>query len=271
MQHGQDRWGRGLVPFEFKRFIVGARLTFRLFVVGLITLLWHAAMASALDANDEPSAAIPAAVEKSEPTAAEPAAHVAEPAAQGKESPAGGHAHDTTDIGHGNGTDQLGTPAALPFDLAVATFVVFICLMALLTKFAWGPISTALDQREQHIAEMISTAEKNAHASESRMKELEAQLAAQAEGVRDVINQARREGDSQKEKIIAEARSAAQREKEKAIEEIRSAKNLALREIAQKSVNTAVDLAKNIIHREVKPADHAKLIEDSLAQFHSKN
>lgn len=188
-----------------------------------------------------------------------------------KESHGGGHAHDTTDLGHGNGTDELGTPAALPFDLAVATFVVFVCLMLLLTKFAWGPISTALDGREQHIAEMISTAEKNAQASEMRMKELEARLAAQAEAARDAINQARHEGEIQKEKILAEAQAAAKREKDKAIEEIRSAKNVALHEIAQKSVNTAVDLAKSIIRREVKPADHEKLIADSLAQFHSQN
>ena len=209
------------------------------------------------------------AADKSEESPAE-----ASSSAESLKKPHVGEHHDVTDLSHGNGTDGLleaFPPAAFSFDMSVATFIVFMLLMAILGKFAWGPISTALDQREQHIAEMISTAEKNAHASESRMKELEAQLAAQAEAVRDVINQARREGDSQKEKIIAEARSAAQREKEKAIEEIRSAKNLALREIAQKSVNTAVDLAKNIIHREVKPADHAKLIEDSLAQFHSKN
>jgi F-type H+-transporting ATPase subunit b len=189
----------------------------------------------------------------------------------GKADDHGGHAHDTTDVGHGNGTGELLTPAALPYDLAIGTFVVFMLLMLLLTKFAWGPISESLDKRESHIADMISTAEKNARASEQRMKELERQLAVQAESAREAINLARREGEVQKDKILAEAQAAAQREKDRAVAEIRDAKNVALHEIAQKSVNTAVDLAKNIIRREVKSSDHEQLIKDSLAQFHSNN
>ena len=181
------------------------------------------------------------------------------------------HGHDATDLTHANGTAELGSPSAMKFDLAIATFVVFALLLALLTKFAWGPISEALDHRENHIANMIATAEQNAQASEKRLRDLETQLAAQADAAREAINQARREGELQRDKILAEAQIGAQREKDRAIEEIRSAKNMALREIDQKSVNTAVDLAKNIIHREVKQADHAQLIQDSLAQFQSRN
>jgi F-type H+-transporting ATPase subunit b len=166
---------------------------------------------------------------------------------------------ENTDLSHGNGTSQLNSPAEFRFDLAIATALVFFVLLGILTKFAWGPISQALDQREHHIADMIATAEKNALASEHRMKELESQLAAQAESAR--------EGEIQKEKIIAQAQQAAEHEKNRALADIRDAKNLALREIAQKSVNTAVDLAKNIIRREVKPEDHKQLIQDSLAQF----
>jgi F-type H+-transporting ATPase subunit b len=227
-----------------------------LWLTMFVLFAWSCFMGNAFGADDKAEKA---------------AAHAAEGGDHGKQDDHGGHAHDTTDLGHGNGTDKLTAPDAMPYDLAVGTFVVFFLLMLLLSKFAWGPISEALDKRETHIADMIATAEKNAHASEARMKELERQLAAQAESAREAINQARREGELQKEKIIAEAQAAAQRERERALSEIRDAKNVALREIAQKSVNTAVDLAKNIIRREVKANDHEQLIKDSLAQFHSQN
>lgn len=179
----------------------------------------------------------------------------------------GGAHHDDTDIGHANASDQLNSPAELRYELTVATMVVFLLLVALLGKFAWGPISQGLDKREQHIATMIADAERNAAESESRLRELEARLSAQAEEARQAISAARREGEILKEKMVGEAHDAAQLEKERALVEIRSAKNTALREIAQKSVNTAVDLAKNLIHREVNAGDHAQLIKDSLAQF----
>ncbi len=179
-----------------------------------------------------------------------------------------GHAHAVDrDLSHANGSDELHSPAQVKFDLAIATFLVFALLLLLLGKFAWGPIAKGLDTREQNIATMISTAEKNQHEAELRLKELEARLAAQAEEARQAISAARREGEIVKEKIVAEATAAAEAEKNRALEDIRGAKNIALQEIAQKSVNTAFDLARDLVHREVRPEEHAQLVNESLAKF----
>lgn len=187
---------------------------------------------------------------------------------EGAKSDTAAH-HDETDIGHGNAGPELHNPTEIRFDLAVATFIVFALLLALLWKLAWGPISQGLDKREQHIAGMIADAERNQKETEMRLRELEARLAAQAEEAREALSAARREGEVIKEKLLGEAHAAAQQEKQRAVDEIRSAKNVALREIAEKSVNTAVELARNIIRREVKPDDHAQIISESLAQFHN--
>ena len=71
--------------------------------------------------------------------------------------------------------------------------------------------------------------------------------------------------------IVAEAQAAAAKERDRAVADIHAAKNQALQEIAQKSVNTAISLASNIIRREVKPEDHDKLIHESLQKFSSLN
>src|SRR5215213_4480103 len=47
-------------------------------------------------------------------------------------------------------------PTEISLDLATFTFVVFLLLLAILWKFAWGPISAALERREHTIAEHIA-------------------------------------------------------------------------------------------------------------------
>lgn len=189
-------------------------------------------------------------------------------APEGEKAESAAH-HDDTDLGHANAGGDLHNPTEIRYDLALATFIVFALLLALLWKLAWGPISEGLDKREQHIATMIADAERNQRETEARLRELEARLAAQAEEAREAISAARREGELVKEKVIAEAQAAAEQEKVRAINEIRTAKNVALREIAQKTVDTAMNLAKNVIHREVRPDDHAQLIREALAQFNN--
>jgi F0F1-type ATP synthase membrane subunit b/b' len=55
------------------------------------------------------------------------------------------------------------------------------------------------------------------------------------------------------------------------VADINIAKNQALDQIAQKSVQTAVSLASNIIRREVKPQDHEALIGEAVNQFSKLN
>jgi len=66
----------------------------------------------------------------------------------------GGH-HDPHDLSEGNAGPMLTKPDDLKFDLAIYTAVVFFLLLAILGKFAWGPICHALEEREHGIAAKI--------------------------------------------------------------------------------------------------------------------
>ncbi len=184
-----------------------------------------------------------------------------------------GHAaaHDETDLSHGDASSQLHAAQELRFDLALATFLVFLLLLAILTKFAWGPIVAGLQRREETIAAQIAEARQAAETARKQLQEYERKLAAATEEARAIVGQARQDAESAKDKIVAEAQAAAQKERERAIADIGTAKNVALREIAALSVNTAVTLAGNIIRREVKPEDHERLISESLQQFSKMN
>ena len=106
---------------------------------------------------------------------------------------------------------------------------------------------------------------------EQLLREYEARLAAATDEARQIVSGARKDAESAKDKIVAEAREAAQKERDRAVADITIAKNQALDQIAQKSVQTAVALASNIIRREVQPQEHEALIGEAINAFSKLN
>lgn len=184
----------------------------------------------------------------------------------------GGHGHrDPTDLSHANATEWLERPEEWRYDLALCTLAVFLLLMAILTKFAWGPISEGLTKREQSIAAMIEEAERNRKEAAAEFEKYKAMLASAAAEAQEIIAQSRKDAEAVAERIRAEAATAATRQKDRAVAEIVAAKNTALQQVAQRGADMAVMLAGRIVHRELKSVDHASLIQEALEQFPSKN
>lgn len=210
---------------------------------------------------------------KSEAPAAANAAHEPQAGAHsagGEGGHAAGH-HDETDLSHGNATSSLASPADFRFDMSIYTFLVFLILLGVLYKFAWGPIALALERRENTIARQIEEAQLASQKGEQLLRQYEARLAAATDEARQIVAGARKDAELAKDKIVAEAREAAQRERDRAVSDITIAKNQALDQIAQKSVQTAVSLASNILRREVKPQEHEAIIGEAMNQFSKMN
>ncbi len=184
-------------------------------------------------------------------------------------APAGVHAaHDPSEhIGHGNATPDLENPVEPKADMAIATLLVFVGLLAVLWIFAWGPISEGLEKREAGIAASIRGAEDANIAAQKVLKEQEARLAATAEQVRVMLDGARRDAEQAKRQIEAEAKMSAEAERTRALREIDVATNQALKSLAEKSADLAVDLAGKIVGAKLSPAEHAQLIEEAIGRF----
>jgi F-type H+-transporting ATPase subunit b len=234
---------------------------------------------SAQDSNEsEAKSAAPAEATKDESAVKEEAkaetpAEKKADADHGHSHAAGGdHAHhDEFDNTHANASSGLSAPQEMRFDLAVATFVIFALLLTLLAKFAWGPIISGLDKREAHIASMIDQARLAQEQAEAQLRSYETKLAAAAEEAKQIVSTARGDAEAAKERIMAEAKDAATKERDRAIDDINAAKNAALQQIAEKSVNTAISLAGSIVRRELKPEDHDQLVTDALGKFSKLN
>ena len=171
----------------------------------------------------------------------------------------------------GGGSHGSTNPIAVGPDLAIFTGIIFLLLLMILSKFAWGPISEALQNREEGLLTQLEEAKRSNEEAQRLLAEHQSQLDGAADEVRSLIEQAKREAETQKDGILAEAQAAAKSEKDRAVREIDAAKNLALKDLAEKSVDTAVGLAGRIVRKQLSADDHAQLIQDALGQFPSEN
>jgi len=184
----------------------------------------------------------------------------------------GGHGHhDPYDLSHQNATKAISQVDELKADLALWSFVVFLLLLAVLSKFAWGPIMQGLHTREESIAAMIDDAKASSEKAAELLRQYEAKLAAATDEINELRVQARKDAEATKDRILVEARDAAQRERERAIADIGIAKTAALQEITGKSVDLAVILASRLIQRQLTADDRVGLVREALDQMPSRN
>lgn len=175
------------------------------------------------------------------------------------------------DDGHGahasghHGPDP--NPIEFRSDLAVWTGVVFLTLLFVLTKFAWGPISAGLDKRERGIADNIAAAERSHEQAKVMLAEYEKKLASAADEVRGIIEEARRDGEKTMQELIQKGQAEVQSLRDRTLREVDTAKAQALKDIAEQSTNLAVELAGKLVREKLRPEDHTRLIGDALQQF----
>ena len=158
-------------------------------------------------------------------------------------------------------------PLSFSPDLAAWTVVVFVLLLAVLWKFAWGPILAGLEKREHAIAHEIADAKHQHEEANALVAKYEARLAAAGEEVRAILDEGRRDAEHAKQAILAEAKSAAEAERLRALRDIESATDGALRSLAERSAQLAVELAGKIVRRNLTSADHARLVDEAVEKF----
>ncbi|MDA0657709.1 MAG: F0F1 ATP synthase subunit B [Planctomycetota bacterium] len=185
----------------------------------------------------------------------------------------GGHGeHDPFDLTHANAGKDQADPAALPkSDLAIWTFVVFALLLVVLRKFAWAPIMESLHKREHFVESQLQQAKESNEQAQRLLTDHQQKLTQAQEEIRQMMELARKDAETHRQQVVAEADQAAQGHKNRALQAIEAAKNSALSELAERSVDTAVGLAGKIVRRQLNRNDHADLVKDALANFPGKN
>ncbi len=156
---------------------------------------------------------------------------------------------------------------SLKRDLALWSLVIFLILFAVLAKYAFGPIASALDAREKAVADQIDSAARANEEAKTLLEQYKQKLADSKDEVRQILETARSDAQRSAEGIVAKAREAAQVEQSRALKDIEAATDAALQSIAERSATLATQLAGKMIRKEVTADKHRDLIGVALEEF----
>lgn len=142
----------------------------------------------------------------------------------------------------------------------------FLILLALLKKFAWGPLMGIMQEREKHIANEIEEAEKSRAEAKKLLEEQRNLLKEARSEAQSLIDNAKKQGEVQREEIVSLARQEAERIKESAKREIEQEKEKAVSEIREQVATLSVLIASKIIEKELSVEDQEKLINEYIQE-----
>lgn len=139
--------------------------------------------------------------------------------------------------------------------LIIWTTIIFTLLLILLKKFAWKPILSAVDERNNSIEEALKAADK----AKEEMEQLNADnerildeaklkrdaLLKEAREIKDgIINEAKEKANVEADKIITSAKEQIVHEKMKAITELKNSVAV-----------LSIDIAEKVLKNELKDKD----------------
>ncbi|NIK11852.1 F0F1 ATP synthase subunit B [Alkalibacillus almallahensis] len=148
----------------------------------------------------------------------------------------------------------------------IIQFVMFIILLAVITKFAWRPLMNVMQEREEHVANEIDTAEKNRQEAERLMNEAQDELQGTRQNAQKIIEDAKETAKSEQQTMIAEAKDEAQRIKDNARQEIEQEKERAVQALQEQVGTLSVQIASKVIEKELTVDEQQKLINEYLEQ-----
>lgn len=150
--------------------------------------------------------------------------------------------------------------------LMVWTIVSFVIFFSLLTKFAWGPIMTALETREKNIRESIESAERAKKEGEKVLAEHRAALQGAREETRKMIADAKAIGEEERAKIVEKAQTEGAALLKRAKAELRGEEAAAIQRVREEAVDLALAAASRLLERSLNESDHRNMVEDFIKQ-----
>ena len=160
--------------------------------------------------------------------------------------------------------------AGVEWGTTIVTLATFVILLALLKKFAWGPLKEVMDKRERDINKYIDDAEKakiNAQKLEEENRKI---LKETQDEVQRILDDAKIQARKQHEEIIHEANVRANGMIETAQSEINSEKERALADINNQVSELSVLIASKVLRKEISEQDQKDLVEKYLKEAGDK-
>ena len=165
-------------------------------------------------------------------------------------------------------------PALSPFagnlGNAIWTLGIFVIVVIVLGKFAWGPVLGLLQQREEFIHRALSDAKHDRDEAEARLKAYSAKLHSAHAEAATILEETRRDAERLREEVRQRAKAEADKMITNAQRQIQLETSRALVQIRREAVDLSVMIASKIIQRSLSKEDNERLIDEALKQVESR-
>jgi len=135
--------------------------------------------------------------------------------------------------------------------------IIFVALFIYILR---RPVSEAMRARREGIRRDLMRAHEERNVALAKLEEVEARLAKLDEEVASVREQTAREAAEERERIRRSTENEARKLREQAQREIESTGKAARQELREFAAEQSVRLAEEMIHRDIKPEDDARLV-----------
>lgn len=146
--------------------------------------------------------------------------------------------------------------------LTFFTWVTFLVLLVLLSRYGWQPILESISAREDRIEDDLTSAREQREEAEQLLRERQEALNEARAEAREIVEKGREKGQTVREEIIEEAEQKAESMVESARSRIEEERRQAFRSVRKDVGDLAIQLAEKILQDEIDEDDHRRLVEE---------
>ena len=151
--------------------------------------------------------------------------------------------------------------------LMIWTIVCFLIALYVLKRYAFGPIQTLIDERQQRIRRSLEEAD-NARDEARRLLEEHRKLIGEARGEAEEIRSvARQEADAQMRRVKEEAEADRQRRLEETTRQIDAETRRALEAIRTEVAELSLIAAEKVTRGALDDKDQRRLIDEAIGDL----
>ena len=140
----------------------------------------------------------------------------------------------------------------------------FALMVGMLAYFVTKPIRKGLKARSEEIEKTLADAQAAKEAAEAKHREYSEKLAKATEEIVVITDSIRREGELEREKIMAAANDLAAKIEQEADNKASSVVAKARIELREEAANLAVELAEDMLKKQVSADDQKRLVDEYM-------
>jgi F-type H+-transporting ATPase subunit b len=160
------------------------------------------------------------------------------------------------------------TPGLLSPNIGLTfwTIVVFVIVLAVLSKFAFPKILGAVEAREANLRELAAAAERDRAEAAAMMEENRRILEETRTRVQEAVNEGRTSAERIRAEMLAETRREQEALLERARQDIAAEREGALQAVRREAVEVSMRAAERLVRRNLDDEDNRRLVREYLGQ-----